>query len=139
MTPAVRPEDLVIGITPFGRPDASLALALSRSGALGVLDLGDGDRTAREALERVRHAPVGVRVGPHCRIAPADLPDRDLTVVLAPGLSWEASTRHRVLAEVTDLAQAQAAIGRGAHGLIARGSESGGAVGELSTFVLLQQ
>ncbi|WP_338681346.1 SDR family NAD(P)-dependent oxidoreductase [Streptomyces acidiscabies] len=142
MTPAVRPEDMIIGITPFGRPDALLALALARSGALGILDLGDGDRTAREALERVRRAPVGVRIGPHCRLTPADLPDlpdRELTIVLAAGRSWAASSHHRVLAEVTDLAQARAAIARGAHGLIARGSESGGPVGELSTFVLLQQ
>ncbi|PWG12724.1 polyketide synthase [Streptomyces sp. V2] len=139
MTPAVRPEDLIIGITPFGRPDALLALALARSGALGVLDLGEGDRTAREALERVRRAPVGLRIGPHCRLAPADLPDRDVTIVLAPGRRWEASPRHRVLAEVTDLTQARAAIASGAHGLIARGCESSGQVGELSTFVLLQQ
>ncbi|WP_416974752.1 SDR family oxidoreductase [Streptomyces sp. 4F14] len=139
MTPAVRPEDMIIGITPFGRPDALLALALSRSGALGILDLGDGGRAAREALERVRRAPVGVRVGPRCRLTPADLPDRKLTVVLAEGVNWPARDGDRVLAEVTGLAAAREAIARGAHGLIARGCESGGPVGELSTFVLLQQ
>ncbi|MET8975652.1 SDR family oxidoreductase [Streptomyces sp. NPDC004539] len=139
MTPAVRPEDMIIGITPFGGPDATLALALARSGALGVLDLGDGGRGAREALERVRRAPVGVRIGPGCRLTPADLPDRKLTVVLAEGHSPQVGARHRVLAEVTDLAGARAAVRAGAHGLIARGSESGGRTGELSTFVLLQQ
>lgn len=40
---------------------------------------------------------------------------------------------------MTDLPQALDAVRRGADGLIARGSESGGPVGELSTFVLLQQ
>ncbi|QNP69001.1 SDR family oxidoreductase [Streptomyces roseirectus] len=139
MTSAVRPEDMVIGITPFGEPDALLALALSRCGALGVLDLGDGGRTAREALERVWRTPVGVRVGPDCRLTPADLPDRELTVVLAEGANWPAAEGTRILAEVTGLAGARAAIRAGAHGLIARGSESGGRVGELSTFVLLQQ
>ncbi|MEU0373994.1 SDR family oxidoreductase [Streptomyces sp. NPDC006283] len=45
----------------------------------------------------------------------------------------------RVLVEVTSLDEALAAAQGGAHGLIARGSESGGRIGELSTFTLLQQ
>nr|WP_254896628.1 type I polyketide synthase [Amycolatopsis sp. Hca4] len=44
----------------------------------------------------------------------------------------------RVLAEVTSRAAADRAVAAGAHGLIARGHECGGRVGELSTFVLLQ-
>jgi acyl transferase domain-containing protein/NAD(P)H-dependent flavin oxidoreductase YrpB (nitropropane dioxygenase family) len=64
------------------------------------------------------------------------------SVVLAPDAPWhvdEIAARHRILAEVTDLAQAREAVRAGAHGLIARGNESGGRVGDLSTFVLLQQ
>ncbi|MGY0064503.1 SDR family NAD(P)-dependent oxidoreductase [Streptomyces sp. LZ34] len=160
MRSADRLGDLVIGITPFGRPDARLAAAVGRAGGLGVLDLGAGDRRAREALERLRGwAPdgrYGVRIGPGCRLAPADLaaaragagprdggvgagPD---TVVLAADSPWavaEAVGHHRVLAEVTDLDEALDAVRAGAHGLIARGGESGGRVGALGTFVLLQQ
>lgn len=44
-----------------------------------------------------------------------------------------------MLVEVTDLEGAREALRAGAHGLIARGSECGGRIGELSTFVLLQQ
>ncbi|MES4908679.1 MULTISPECIES: SDR family NAD(P)-dependent oxidoreductase [unclassified Streptomyces] len=160
MRSADRLGDLVLGITPFGRPDARLAAAVGRAGGLGVLDLGAGDRRAREALERLRDwAPggrYGVRIGPGCRLTPADLaaarsgavprdggggagPD---TVVLAADSPWavaDALGRGRVLAEVTDLAEALDAVRAGAHGLIARGGESGGRVGGLSTFVLLQQ
>ncbi|WP_062642926.1 type I polyketide synthase [Streptomyces maremycinicus] len=158
MTSAVRSEDMIIGITPFGEPDAGLALAIDRAGGLGVLDLGSGDRRAREALSRLRRdAPggFGVRVGPHCRLAPAELgPDGPHTVVLtteALGTAkvpagdetpWSVAglaARYRVLVEVTDLAGARDALRAGAHGLIARGAESGGRIGELSTFVLLQQ
>ncbi|MEU5249269.1 nitronate monooxygenase, partial [Streptomyces asoensis] len=158
MTSAVRSEDMIIGITPFGEPDAGLALAVGRAGGLGVLDLGSGDRRSREALSRMRRASpggFGVRIGAHCRLDPADLePDGPHTVVVgawpagAPGTSDTAATlrsiaalaeRHRVLAEVTDLAGALDALGAGAHGLIARGAECGGPIGELSTFVLLQQ
>lgn len=71
MTSAVRSEDMIIGITPFGEPDAGLALAIDRAGGLGVLDLGSGDRRTREALSRLRRASpgaFGVRVGAHCRL-----------------------------------------------------------------------
>lgn len=151
MTPDVRALELIICVTPFGEPDARLATAACRAGGLGVLDLGVGDRRTREALGRMRRAasgPYGVRVAGRCRMRPEELeaagergeggPD---TVILARDAPWaigEVAAHHRVLAEVTDLVQAWEAVRAGAHGLIARGSESGGRVGELSTFVLLQ-
>ncbi|MGX1913305.1 SDR family NAD(P)-dependent oxidoreductase [Streptomyces phaeochromogenes] len=167
MTSAVRAEDMIIGITPFGEPEARLAAAVSRAGGLGVLDLGVGDRRAREALASLRRwapGPFGVRVGARCRIAPGELGPGKLgpgefapgkkngkpgkrdggglhTVVLGTDSPWqinEVTATYRVLVEVTDLEQALAAVRAGAHGLIARGSESGGRTGELSTFVLLQ-
>ncbi|MER5429966.1 SDR family oxidoreductase [Streptomyces sp. NPDC002588] len=155
MTSAARSEDMIIGITPFGEPDAGLAQAVGRAGGLGVLDLGHGGRRAREALARLRRtAPgaFGVRVGPGCRLSPADLepsgtgtagppPAGPHTVVLAAGAPWQASDlvgRYRVLVEVTEPAAAREAVHAGAHGLIARGAECGGRIGELSTFVLLQ-
>ncbi|KAB1980796.1 type I polyketide synthase [Streptomyces triticiradicis] len=151
MTSAVRSENMIIGITPFGEPDARLAAAVCRAGGLGVLDLGDGDRRSRDALERLCRlapGPFGVRIGARCRLDPADLApgtddaDRPDTVVLAADAPWRTGDLvggHRVLVEVTDLDEARAAVRAGAHGLIARGSECGGRVGELSAFVLLQR
>ncbi|WP_335939847.1 SDR family oxidoreductase [Streptomyces sp. PTD5-9] len=153
MNSAVRSEDVIIGITPFGEPDAGLTLAVCRAGGLGVLDLGSGDRRAREALARVRRAApgrFGVRVDAPCRLTPADLdPDGPHTVVLAAGAAageagkaWTAAglaARFRVLVEVTGLEDARDALRAGAHGLIARGAECGGRIGESSTFVLLQR
>jgi acyl transferase domain-containing protein/NAD(P)H-dependent flavin oxidoreductase YrpB (nitropropane dioxygenase family) len=54
------------------------------------------------------------------------------------GVTGSAASR-RVLAEVTSLAEAHAAIAAGAGGLIAKGSESGGRIGDTTAFVLLQQ
>ncbi|MEV2210270.1 SDR family NAD(P)-dependent oxidoreductase [Streptomyces sp. NPDC050997] len=156
MTSAVRAEDLIIGITPFREPDARLAAAVSRAGGLGVLDLGAGDRRAREALERLRRwapGPFGIRVAAHCRMDPEGLtgagatdeeasPSHLHTVVLGTDSPWrigEVPAEYRVLAEVTHLGEALDAVRAGARGLIARGGEGGGRVGELSTFVLLQQ
>ncbi|MGW2108770.1 SDR family oxidoreductase [Streptomyces sp. NPDC001948] len=153
MNSAVRSEEMIIGITPYGEPDAGLTLAVGRAGGLGVLDLGAGDRRAREALARLRRTAsggFGVRVDAHCRLTPADLaPDGPHTVVLAAaaasgeaGTAWTIAgltARFRVLVEVTGLEEARDALRAGAHGLIARGTECGGRIGELSTFVLLQR
>ncbi|MHB9864003.1 SDR family NAD(P)-dependent oxidoreductase [Streptomyces sp. YIM S03343] len=140
---------MIIGVTPFGEPDARLAAAVSRAGGLGVLDLGAGDRRSREALARLRataSGPFGVRVGARCGMSPADLGEEDgdrlRTVVLGPDAPWrvgDVTGGRRVLVEVTDLGAAREAVAAGAYGLIARGAESGGRVGELGTFVLLQQ
>ncbi|MFJ3176463.1 SDR family oxidoreductase [Streptomyces roseus] len=141
--------DLVIGISPLGEPDARLVTAVSRAGGLGVLDLGAGDRRAREALEWVRRwspGAYGVRVAGRCQFVPSDLglPDDNgpHTVVLGADASWRVSDTaptYRTLVEVTSLDEALEASRAGAHGLIARGCEGGGKVGDLSTFVLLQQ
>ncbi|WP_225827638.1 type I polyketide synthase [Streptomyces naphthomycinicus] len=145
MTSPVRAHDLILCLTPFGEPDAGLAAAASAAGALGVLDLGSGDRISREQLSRLRQAapgPFGIRVTGRCALAPTDLGGPVDTVVLTPDAPWnpaELPAGSRVLTEVTSLSQARAAVHTGARGLIARGGESGGRVGELSTFVLLQQ
>ncbi|MFB7618038.1 SDR family oxidoreductase [Kitasatospora sp. NPDC056181] len=150
MRPTVPPADLVIGITPFQEPDAGLAEAVCLAGALGVLDLGTGDRRAREELAALRERSpgrFGIRVGSGCRLTPEDLgpPEHsgvDTVVVDSAADGWgvaQLPDGYRVLVEVTDLSAALAAVGSGAHGLVVRGCESGGRVGDLSTFVLLQQ
>ncbi|MCX4784361.1 type I polyketide synthase [Streptomyces sp. NBC_01264] len=148
MTSAEHVLDLVIGLTPFGEPDARLAAAVTRGGGLGVLDLGAGGRRARAAwgdLRRWLPGRHGVRVGPRCRLPVDDL-IRDgrfpHTVVLGAGAAWrpgELPRGVRVLAEVTCVDEARAALDAGAHGLIARGSECGGRIGDLGTITLLQQ
>jgi acyl transferase domain-containing protein/NAD(P)H-dependent flavin oxidoreductase YrpB (nitropropane dioxygenase family)/NAD(P)-dependent dehydrogenase (short-subunit alcohol dehydrogenase family) len=137
-------RDLIIGITPGWRPDGRLVVGVSRAGALGVLDAGtDADR-ARAELELVvaRHAgEFGVRLADGCALGPGDLPAGATTVVVdsAGAVEQHDLERRRVLVEVTSLAEARAAAGAGAHGLIVKGSEAGGRVGEETAFVLLQR
>ncbi|MGW1809406.1 SDR family oxidoreductase [Streptomyces sp. NPDC002078] len=145
MTSPVRPHDLVLCLTPFAEPDAGLTAAACAAGALGILDLGTGDRRSREALSRLRRSapgPFGVRLTGRCALTPAELGDAADTVVRTADATWsrtELPSECRVLAEVTNIRQAHAALRAGAQGLIARGGESGGRVGASSTFVLLQQ
>ncbi|WHT17019.1 SDR family oxidoreductase [Crossiella sp. CA-258035] len=138
-------RELVLGVTPFGEANARLVAAVRQAGGLGVLDLGTGARSTREALalaQRWVSGPFGVRVPSGCALTPADLPTEVDTVVLTGDSSWQLAdiaARYRVLAEITSVEQARAAAAAGAAGLIARGNEAGGLVGELSSFVLLQK
>ena len=129
-------------------PAARRALALAaewtpRTGN-GVTDEPDGLADA----ERSRaFGAFGVRAGSGCALEPDELdriaPALVDIVVLGAASAWSVSdprlAAYRVLCEVTSLDAAREAVDAGARGLIARGAEAGGAIGELSTFVLLQQ
>ncbi|MBN6038567.1 SDR family NAD(P)-dependent oxidoreductase [Amycolatopsis sp. 195334CR] len=116
--------------------------AACQAGALGVLELG---ARGREELDRTAgwtSREFGVRPVPGCELRPGDLPERARTVLVGADSPWEIGeipSDFVVLAEVTSLEEAERALAAGAHGLIARGHECAGPVGELSTFVLLQR
>ncbi|MGH3374244.1 MAG: nitronate monooxygenase, partial [Actinoallomurus sp.] len=142
-------RDLVIGLTPFTEPNAALTVAVERAGGLGVLDLGGDADAARAELSRVRRrwgGPFGVRVPAGCPFSPEDLPGEVDTVIVdavaldveVDGRAWSANGR-RLLAEVTSVEEARAAVDQGVAGVIAKGMESGGRIGEPSTFVLIQR
>ena len=137
-------RDLIWIETPFGEPEPKIVVAASRAGAFGLLDLGSDAAAARAALDLVvrrSDRPFGVRVAERCGLGPADLPEVVDTVVLADHSlvpTWQDAVR-RLVVEVRDADEARAAIAAGAHGLVARGAESGGRVGTTGAFVLLQQ
>ncbi|MGW4056792.1 SDR family NAD(P)-dependent oxidoreductase [Amycolatopsis sp. NPDC004747] len=129
---------LVVAVSPLRWPSARGVAAAARGGGLGVLDLTAGGAAAADELALLGEWGVpafGVRLA-----GPADLPDAVTTVLLTEdaGCRPRDFPGRRVLAEVTSRAAARRAVAGGAHGLVARGHECGGPVGELSTFVLLQ-
>lgn len=130
----------VIGLTPFGRPDVTLLNAVHRSGALAVLDLGTNQQNCLDALSAaaVKVAEFGVLIQPGLSITPDDLPSNVVLVVLPAGMDIAPWTKRTVIVQVTSVDEARQAAGEGASGLIAKGNEAGGRVGEQSTFVLLQ-
>ncbi|HEX7308001.1 SDR family NAD(P)-dependent oxidoreductase [Lentzea sp.] len=132
-------RERVLCLSPFSTPNPALVVAAERAGALGVLDLGP-NAAADLARVAARHpGAFGVRL--HGPVA-APLPQSVDTVVVDleryrpdPAELGE----RRVLAIVTSVAEAVAAIEWGAAGVIAKGAESGGRVGGSPAFVLLQQ
>jgi acyl transferase domain-containing protein/NAD(P)H-dependent flavin oxidoreductase YrpB (nitropropane dioxygenase family)/NAD(P)-dependent dehydrogenase (short-subunit alcohol dehydrogenase family) len=140
-------SDIVIGLTPLEQPDANLALAICRAGAIGVLDLGTDTAAAKKALVELHDnatSTFGIRIGRNCPLATDDglfdtlpagtlvLLSADADIAIAPGRSLS------LVHEVRNLQEALVAQRSGAIALVARGDESGGCSSRLSTFILLQ-
>src|SRR3569623_971046 len=128
----VQTRDGVIGISPLERPDVGLITAVHEAGALGVLDVGRDTAAARRVLAQVSavRIPEGVDL---------ELPPNITTVIVGePGMVARYLPR-RVLAQVTSVDVARIAIDAGASGVIAKGMEAGGRIGDETTFVLVQR
>jgi acyl transferase domain-containing protein/NAD(P)H-dependent flavin oxidoreductase YrpB (nitropropane dioxygenase family)/acyl carrier protein len=128
-----------VGISPFERPDVGLCAALCRAGALGVLDLGRDASAARASLAELARAARTFAVRIPDGVDAPELPPGARVVVLPEGRDPAPFRPRRVLAQVTSIEAARAAAAAGADGLIAKGSESGGRVGDETAFVLLQR
>ncbi|MGD2178077.1 MAG: beta-ketoacyl synthase N-terminal-like domain-containing protein, partial [Anaerolineae bacterium] len=147
----------LIALTPPGLIDPSLAVAASRAGELGVLNLAyiQDDVLAQRAIARmVRYGrgAHGIRLASSTAPALLDrisshLPEQVETVILTAWSSKDLSglisrLRERqltVILEATSVDQAQRGEQLEVDGLIAKGSESAGWVGGETTFVLLQR
>ena len=145
----------VVVLTPAGPPDPSLAIAASRAGELGVLDLeyANNREAALSCIAKLgRHATndFGIKLGDDPQGLLAELvsepPDGLGVVILASSdQSWLTAQVEKLrqcgisaIVEATSLEGALAGATAGADGLIAKGNEAGGLVGEETSFVLLQ-
>ncbi len=153
-----RPFDL-LALTLPASLDVAVAIAAARAGEWGVLDLEYAPEAlaSQAAAELARHAraPFGLKF--NCcqdqfleRLLAAGWPDWKLAIVVGDDLpTSEARLARavailrarglRVLLEATSLDQARRGVALGVDGLIAKGNEAGGFVGEETAFVLLQR
>jgi len=145
----------LVTLTPPGLPAPSLAIAGSRAGGVGVLDLEYGVHTpaARQALKNLcRYAGNDIGLKLHSQdleflqeISP--VPDNLKVVILthpsAALLKKAVDRLHpqniRIFPECTSIEEAQLAERAGVDGVIAKGQEAGGRIGNETTFILLQR
>jgi acyl transferase domain-containing protein/NAD(P)H-dependent flavin oxidoreductase YrpB (nitropropane dioxygenase family)/NAD(P)-dependent dehydrogenase (short-subunit alcohol dehydrogenase family) len=143
-------------VTPSGLPDASVAIAACRAGAVGLLDLeyaslGPEIQEQVRRLERFAIGPFVIKIG---RDGDAIL--SHLTARLPHGLAWvllsggdhsnltewiQLVRRHSlgVLFEAVNMTEAALAEQLGVDGLVLKGHEAGGRVGPETSFILLQR
>ena len=133
----------VIALTPPGLIDPSIAIAASRTGATGILDLeyATNDTAAQEAVKRLAaygRERTGVKLGGwatdfSAKITPT-LPESISVVILTHSdpdqLFAQTQTLRRegrsILLECVSLEEARVGEQVGIHGLIAKGHEAGG-------------
>ena len=149
-------EFKIIALTLPGMPDPSIAIAASRAGGLGILDLEylRNIELALSSFQRLaQFSPndFGIKlnvadIGFIAKIAP-ELPRHFKFVILTAGNTKQLrdainDLHHRglkVFVECAALARAQKVEKIGADGVIAKGHEAGGRVGSETTFILVQQ
>jgi acyl transferase domain-containing protein len=132
--------------------DPDVAIAASRWGATGLLNLeGARGTRARQAIARLLEygrGVLGIKLDAEAAEALASaLPGRLSLVVLSTSASaeWPALVRmvagdgRRIFCECTSEEQARFAATLGIGGLVAKGGEAAGYVGEETTFVLVQR
>lgn len=152
---APRPFQVIV-LTPPALTDSSLAIAASRAGATGILDLEylRDERTAQEAVTRLAaygRGHIGVKLGGwatdfFAKVTPT-LPESLSVVILTysdPDQLFSQTQALRregrsILLECVSLEEARVGEQIGVHGLIAKGHEAGGRVGEETAFILLQE
>ncbi|MEA3337592.1 MAG: SDR family NAD(P)-dependent oxidoreductase [Chloroflexota bacterium] len=144
--------------TPTRQLDPSLAIAASRAGGLGILDLEyitdvDAARRAMARLERYAKGPYGIKSGYHQEDLLSAITGGEYSQLALVILSIQGVVDHRALQCQIEAIQASgrqvfleisngslASLGESlaVDGLVAKGQEAGGYVGEETTFVLLQ-
>jgi len=150
-----RPFQL-IALTPPGLPDPSIAIAASRAGGVGILDLvytNDINVAIRNIKKMVSYTKNT------CGIKLNGLDDSfitHLTPELPEAIGFVIITlckpeklknyingfhlhNRRVILEITTLEQAELGEKCGVDGILAKGNESAGIVGEKTSYILLQQ
>ena len=147
----------ILVFTPSGLADPALAVAASRAGAVGILDLEQSTQPSPglEALERLgreRAAACGVFLpsSPNLFVewTRAELP-KNVTIAIISGSLDRDEIRsamqrfHRrgleVLVEAVSIREARKAADLGPDGFVLKGNEAGGRIGTDGTFILLQR
>jgi acyl transferase domain-containing protein/NAD(P)H-dependent flavin oxidoreductase YrpB (nitropropane dioxygenase family)/NAD(P)-dependent dehydrogenase (short-subunit alcohol dehydrogenase family) len=134
-----------LAITPFEYADVPLARNLWRQDVAAAIDIGrdvDAWPALLASIAAERANGVGIRIPDGVTIGRTlQLPESvRFLVVAGDGRNLPRAWRRvPVLAQVCSLDEAEQALEAGADGLIAKGQESGGKVGDESSFVLLQR
>ena len=132
-----------LAVTPFEQPDLSLARALWRQNIAAAINIGRRPAAWPALLAAISNesAPgLGLCIPDGVDVGDLELP-RNLRFLIAdaPAAIPEKFSHLPVLVQVCSVAEAEQALRAGAAGLIAKGQESGGRVGDESSYVLLQR
>ena len=131
----------IVGITPFEQPDAALAVALAKAQFFPVLHTGRHAAAANAALQsyaQQSQEALGICL-PATGLTGLQLPSQVTLAIVPFDTPVHLPAQVQVYYQVYSIEQALAAEKAGAAGIVVKGNESGGAVGDTACFILLQQ
>ncbi|MBB6498059.1 type I polyketide synthase [Pedobacter cryoconitis] len=131
----------IIGITPFEKPDAALAIALNHAGFFSVLNAGYLEPEALSAINKLVQSDVadfGICF-PTDNFTAIALPEQVSLVIIPYGMKFKCKPKVKMIYQVYDLQSAKKAKAEGADGIIVKGNEGAGKVAQESSFVLFQR
>ncbi len=132
----------LLAISPFEKPDLSLCINWSRNGCIAAVDIGHDSTRWSDVfafVSRNNNTLLGLRIPDQVSFQPELIPANTPFVILEAGCDMAPWKSYDCIVQVTSIEQAFVAVAGGARGLIAKGRESGGAVGEESCYILLQR
>ena len=132
----------LITVTPFDYPDEHLAYSLHRAGSFSVLDIGHCPEEGKNALKKLSKkikGDFGIRLPAGIHLENEDIPKNVKVIILSDDKRISDYPDRKIIIQVTDIGSAVSAEASGAWSVIAKGSESGGEVKSISSFILFQR
>ncbi|VUD47119.1 Phenolphthiocerol synthesis polyketide synthase type I Pks15/1 [Thalassocella blandensis] len=132
----------LLAISPFEKPDVALCRKWVKQGAVAAVDLGRDSSKWSDVFAKISQdnsGLLGVRVPDAVNISAKELPLNTAFVVLTAERDLAEWKAFPVIVQVTSKDEAARALEAGASGLIAKGRESGGVVGNETAYILLQR
>lgn len=132
----------IFGITPFQNPDIHLTLAIKKSGAFPFMDLGLDANDADKALQKLsgfKNSTFGIRIPEGLELDRSIVPENIEAILFPDNSNFSPFHGKLNFVQITSVKEALEAEKMGADGIIAKGNEAGGRIGESCSFILLQE
>jgi acyl transferase domain-containing protein len=129
-------ENELMILSPFGIPDIQLVLDAAKSGAFGVLHLGENCEEAKELIEKISkktRKSFGICIS-DAAVPDFDLPANVTKIILPFGCDLKITGQAELLYQVHSLQEAEEAIAQKISSIVIKGNEGAGRVAEISSF-----
>jgi acyl transferase domain-containing protein/NAD(P)H-dependent flavin oxidoreductase YrpB (nitropropane dioxygenase family)/NAD(P)-dependent dehydrogenase (short-subunit alcohol dehydrogenase family)/acyl carrier protein len=123
---------------PFNLLDKESALSIINSGGYPIIKVDKVSNNEIEQFSKEINSKFGIAINDITRLG-SSLPDNIEYIISPINKKTPISDSKKIIYQVTSLEQALEAQNRDAFGIIAKGNESGGCIGEDSSFILFQK
>ena len=129
-------------LSPFEKPDVTLALETIKAGAFPILHLGRDKAEADHAIKALSEQtsePFGICLTDELKVNLKKLPSNVTKIIFPFGMDVPADKSKELFCQVCSLEEAQLSIASGLKNIVIKGNEGAGRVAKESSFILFQK